>query len=70
MFGASHEATLEFRCALSELKAKLSSDRNNQSICRLESLLGKMKGKNLIELIDRRKLSRISLHEKSELVRL
>ena len=37
---------------------------------RLESLFGKMKAKTLIELIDRRKLNRVGLHEKSELVRL
>ena len=45
MFGASHEATIESSRALSELKAKLSSDSNNQSIYRLESLFGKMKAK-------------------------
>ena len=61
MLGASHDATLESIRTLSKLKAKVDKH---------ESLFGKMKAKYLIELIDRRKLNRVGLHEKSELVRL
>ena len=61
MLGASHDATLESIRTLSELKAKVDKH---------ESLFGKMKAKYLIELIDRRKLNRVGLQEKSELVRL
>ena len=61
MLGASHDATLESIRTLSELKAKVDKH---------ESHFGKMKAIYLIELIDRRKLNRVGLHEKSELVRL
>ena len=63
----SHRDTLISNAALCELKSKMAEiDEKKKS----ETPYKKMKTKDLIELIDRRKLNRVGLQEKSELVQL
>ena len=76
MLGYSHEDTLKSSGAISIVKGELirySSDRNtpaeNETI-KVESTNKSMAVKDLIELIDQRKLNRVGLNEKSDLVQL